>query len=323
MDPWLTWTLAVVVPAVLLLAVFLVIDVGFRPKREPNTVHPADIGLPCEDVALAAVNGKALAAWYIPPPVAVARPAPAVAVMHGWGSNRSQLLPVVAPLHTAGYALLLIDSRCHGDSTQDTFASMPRFAEDLSTGVDWLRRRAEVDRDRIAVFGHSVGAGAALLTASRRSDLVGAVSVSAFADPEKIMRRFMERVRVPYRPLGWLVNRYVEWRIGWRFRDVAPKNTIRRALCPVLVLHGEDDRMVPVGDAYIIHGNRRSDEDCELIVYTRCDHDSVERIEVAGPDILRFLSRVTGGGPRWQAPAARSPAATAPLVPAAAVSRPA
>ncbi|SOD99136.1 alpha/beta hydrolase [Caenispirillum bisanense] len=302
MAPWLIWTLAIIGPTVVLLAVFLVIDVGFRPTRDPNDVHPQDLGLPSRDVALTAVNGKRLAAWYIPPPPGVQRPAPAVAVMHGWGSNRSQLLPVVAPLHTAGYALLLLDSRCHGDSEQDSFASMPRFAEDLSTGVDWLRTHPEVDRDRIAVFGHSVGACAALLTASRRSDLVGAVSLSAFADPETVMRRFMERVRVPYRPLGWLVNRYVEWRIGWRFRDIAPKNTIRRALCPVLLLHGEDDRMVPVADAYAIHGNRRTEEDVELVIYTRCDHDSVERIEVATPTINAFLARVTGGGPRWQRP---------------------
>lgn len=302
MAVWLIWTLAIVLPAIVLVGAFVVIDVGFRPNRDPNDVHPADIGLPCLDVALTAVNGKRLAAWYIPPPPSVARPAPAVAVMHGWGSNRSQLLPVVAPLHTAGYALLMIDSRCHGDSDQDTFASMPRFAEDLSVGVDWLRAHPEVDRDRVAVFGHSLGACAALLVASRRSDLVGVVSLSAFADPENIMRRFMERVRVPYRPLGWLINRYVEWRIGWRFRDIAPKNTIRRALCPALLLHGEDDRMVPVADAYTIHGNRKTDEDCELIVYTRCDHDSVDRIEVAAPAINAFLTRVTGGGPRWRKP---------------------
>lgn len=311
MAPWLIWTLAIILPALVLLGAFIVIDVGFKPARDSNDVHPTDIGLPCLEVALRAVNGKRLAAWYIPPPAAVARPAPAVAVMHGWGSNRSQLLPVVAPLHTAGYALLMVDSRCHGDSDQDTYASMPRFAEDLSVAVDWLRDHAEVDRDRVAVFGHSLGACASLLLASRRSDLVGAVSLSAFADPETTMRRFMERVRVPYRPLGWLVNRYVEWRIGWRFRDIAPKNTIRRALCPVLLLHGEDDRMVPVADAYRIHGNRKTDDDVDLIVYTRCDHDSVDRIEVAAPAIIGFLARVTGGGPRW-----RSPREKAEVVPA-------
>lgn len=312
MDPWMIWTLGALVGLTVAgLATFLLIDVGFRPARAPLDLTPSDLGMAYLPVTLTAVNGKRLSAWYIPPPHGVTRPAPALAVIHGWGSNRSQILPVVTPQHTAGYGLLMVDSRCHGDSDQDTFSSMPRFAEDLSAAVDWLKGCPDVDRDRVGVLGHSLGACAALLTASRRSDLSGVVSVSAFADPETTMRRFMERVRVPYRPLGWLVNRYVEWRIGWRFRDIAPRNTIRRALCPVLLLHGENDRMVPVSDAYAIHANRKTDDDCALIVYTRCDHDSVDRIEAAAPHINAFLAHVTGGGPRWQRAeaAARDPVA--------------
>lgn len=300
MDPWMIWTLLALVLLVLVAGVFVVIDVGFRPERVAPDIGPADLGLPFTPVTLRAVNGKRLSAWYIPPPHAVARPAPAMAVIHGWGSNSAQLLPVVGPQHTAGYALLLVDARCHGDSDQDTFASLPRFAEDLSAAVDWLKAHSDVDRDRVAILGHSVGAGAALLLGSRRSDLAGVVSVSAFADPETTMRRFLERVRVPYRPLGWLINRYVEWRIGWRFRDIAPRNTIRRAQAPVLLLHGENDRTVPVSEAYAIHANRRTDEDVSLIVYTRCDHDSIERVAAAAPDINAFLARVTGG-PRRKA----------------------
>jgi dipeptidyl aminopeptidase/acylaminoacyl peptidase len=298
MDPWLIGCL-VVVGSLLAVAVaaLVLIDVGFRPDRVPPGTLPSDLGMNYAAVTLTAVNGKRLAAWYIPAPDGFARPSPAVAVVHGWGSNSAQLLPVVAPLNAAGYALLMVDSRCHGGSDHDTFASMPRFAEDLSAAVDWLRTEPEIDRDHIAIAGHSLGACAALLLASRRADLSGVVAISAFADPESTMRRVMERVRVPYRPIGWVVNRYVEWRIGWRYRDIAARNTIRRAQAPVLLLHGEDDRMVPVSDAYAIHANRRTDEDVSLIVYTRCDHDSVERIEAAAPHILAFLSRITGGGP--------------------------
>lgn len=299
MDAWIIWTLSSLAVLVVLAVIFVVIDVGFRPERVRPSRNPSDVGLSFETVELAAVNGKRLAAWYIPPPNGVERPAPALAVIHGWGSNREQILPVVMPQHTAGYALLLVDSRCHGDSDQDTFSSLPRFAEDLSAGVDWLKHHPDVDRDRVAVLGHSLGACGALLLGSRRSDLVGVVSVSAFADPEATMRRFMEHVHVPYRPLGWMINRYVEWRIGHRFRDIAPQNTIRRALAPVLLLHGENDRTVPVSDAYTIHANRKTDDDCTLIVYTRCDHDSVDRISVAVPHINAFLARVTGG-PRWR-----------------------
>jgi alpha-beta hydrolase superfamily lysophospholipase len=42
------------------------------------------------------------------------QPMPAVLTMHRWGANAATLWPVVPPLHAAGFAVLLLDARCHG-----------------------------------------------------------------------------------------------------------------------------------------------------------------------------------------------------------------
>ena len=131
--------------------------------------HPPD-ALPWCEVAIPAAQG-----------------APALAIIHGWGGNAEMMLPLARPLHTAGYTLLFFDARKHSGSDGDSFASLPRFAEDLERAVDCLRSRPEVDVRRIGVIGHSVGAGAALLLASRRSDLTAVVTLAAFADPETMM----------------------------------------------------------------------------------------------------------------------------------------
>lgn len=126
MDPWLIGSLSIAGGLLVLSVVFLVlIAFGFRPQRVVPDALPSDYGMAYTAVELTAVNGKRLAAWYIPAPEDYARPAPGLAVLHGWSSNSSQLLPVVAPLHAAGYAMLMVDSRCHGGSERDTFASMP------------------------------------------------------------------------------------------------------------------------------------------------------------------------------------------------------
>ena len=85
---------------------------------------------------------------------------------------------------------------------RQTFTSLPRFAEDLSSAVDWLQAQAEVDAQRAAVIAHSVGAGAALLLASRRRDLAAVVSLAAFAHPAAMMRRWLAAKRISYWPLG-------------------------------------------------------------------------------------------------------------------------
>ena len=89
------------------------------------------------------------------------------------------------PLHAGGYSVLLIDARNHGNSDADSFSSMPRFAEDLEAAFAWLASRPRIEAARIAVLGHSVGAAAALLAASREPRIAAVVSIAAFAHPAR------------------------------------------------------------------------------------------------------------------------------------------
>jgi uncharacterized protein len=172
-----------------------------------------------------------------------------VLVMHGWGANAAVMAPVVPPLHEAGLAVLLIDARCHGNSADEAFTSMPRFAEDMAAGLQWLRQQPGIAHERLALLGHSVGAAAALLHASQHHDVRAVVSLSAFAHPREVMRRLMAEKRVPYPVLGWYVNRHVQRVIGASFDAIAPLHTVARVRCPVLLVHGRGDTTVPFSDA--------------------------------------------------------------------------
>jgi len=95
---------------------------------------------------------------------------------------------------------------------------------------------------------HSVGAAAALLCAARRRDVAAVVSLSAFAHATALMRRMLTGRRVPWMPLG-LHTRYVQHVIGARLDDIAPVTTLPALTCPVLLVHGVDDEIVPYADA--------------------------------------------------------------------------
>jgi pimeloyl-ACP methyl ester carboxylesterase len=51
---------------------------------------------------------------------------------------------------------------------------------------------------------------------------------------------------LPYWPIGWLVNRYIEKVIGFRFDDIAPIARLKNVTCPVLLIHGLQDDVVPI-----------------------------------------------------------------------------
>lgn len=245
----MAWALAAVgVLALGLLVARQLLHAGLRPGARTEGLQPADLGLTAHEVRLPAGPGLQLFAWYLPP-AASGVPAPGVVLLHGWGGNASHLLGAAQALQRAGYAVLLPESRNHGRSDRDGHSSLPRFAEDLEHALDWLADQPGVDPQRLAALGHSVGGAAVLLVASRRPALAAAVAVGTFAHPEQVMRRWLAAWRVPYRPLGWVVNRYVEWVIGERFSAIAPLATLPRAHCPVLLLHGTQDDTVPLADA--------------------------------------------------------------------------
>jgi dipeptidyl aminopeptidase/acylaminoacyl peptidase len=261
---------------------------GLRAERVVESGVPS--GLPWREVGLPTSNGKTLFGWFIP---AGAR-APALVVMHGWSGNAEMMLPLAAPLHAAGYALLLVDARCQGRSDEDSFASLPRFAEDIEAALAWLAQQAEVDAARLGIVGHSVGAGAALLVAAHQPTLRGVVSIAAFAHPAAMMRRWLAAKRIPYRPFGTYILGYVQRVIGYRFDDIAPCRTIARVACPVLLVHGLADETVPVSEARAIYA-ARAGEAVELLLVPG-SHDDYGDIGRQIEAVNNFLGRAFATG---------------------------
>ena len=214
---------------------------AFAPPQREAGQSPADFGLVTEEVWLRSVNGTRLHAWYVPADSAGA----ALVVLHGWGSHGGLMLPLAEPLHADGFHTLFLDARNHGLSEHDSFASLPRFAEDLEAAADWLR--AHPDVTRVGAIGHSVGAGAAILAASRGDLLDVVVSVSAFAHPGELMRRQMARIPAPI--LSLLLGA-VQRTIGHRFDDFAPRFRVGDVTVPLMLVHGDVDSVVPIADMY-------------------------------------------------------------------------
>jgi hypothetical protein len=79
----------------------------------------------------------------------------------------------------AGFVVVRYDKRGVGQSGGRTeSAALGDYTEDARAVVRWLDRRPDVDKDRIAVVGHSEGAAVAMLLASREDRVKAAVLVA-------------------------------------------------------------------------------------------------------------------------------------------------
>ncbi|MFZ5455095.1 MAG: alpha/beta hydrolase [Pseudomonadota bacterium] len=262
----------------------------FAVPREAHTATPADHGLVALEVGLPAHDGRRLHGWFVPAPAAGR--APAALVMHGWGANASMMLPLARPLHEAGHAVLLLDARGHGASEDIDFMSLPRFADDVAAGLDWLGARA--DGARLSLIGHSVGAAAVLLEASRRPRTQAVISLSAFAHPRDMMRRHLADLGLPWLPFGALVTHHVQRVIGARFDDIAPLATLPKVRCPVLLAHGRHDSTVPITEAHRLVSARPGTP----LITLDAEHDLSAALPEARSAMVAFLTAAADAPPR-------------------------
>ena len=110
------------------------VHLGFRARRIRETGTPAGYGFAFEAVRIPTVWGRHLFGWLLPAPDA----ARTVVMLHGWGSNAEQMLPIAAPLRRAGLNVLLLDARNHGQSDSDTLRYLQNSASKrVSAEFSW------------------------------------------------------------------------------------------------------------------------------------------------------------------------------------------
>ena len=281
MFKFLVWLLLVMFACVALFR-FLLFR-GFRAPRVFEQTTPADSGIEFLELCIPTRNSKRLNAWFLPKNSQSA----CVVVMHGWGGNAEVMLPVCLPFLDVGLNVLVLDARGHGRSEEDRFSSLPKFAEDVEACIDWLHEQPSLWNGRLILLGHSVGAGAVLLIASRDRRVDAVISIAAFSHPRTMMQRYLYRFPLPLREV---IIRQVQRIIGHTLDDIAPLNTIRSIACPVLVAHGLDDVTVPADEARRIVANAGHDS-VELLLIEGAGHDSVEAFLESGGQLLDFLQQ--------------------------------
>jgi dienelactone hydrolase len=120
-------------------------------------------------------------AFYTQFPKPVAERPPGVVLIHGFSGDRQIMSTLARRLAENGYAVLAIDVNGHGENRNPFTggeAESSSLREDVKQAVDYLRASDLVDGSRIAVMGHSMGAGAALDYATNDPNLKGAVMIS-------------------------------------------------------------------------------------------------------------------------------------------------
>jgi dienelactone hydrolase len=234
------------IPVVLVMLQWVAVpafNVGVITNAPRAAVRPASsLGYAgARDVSFPASDGVPLAAWFIP-----GSSGAVVIVMHGSHGTRADELPYVRLLADAGYGVLAIDARGHGESGGRTNALGWLGDRDVAGAVGFLRRQPGVDPARIAGLGLSMGAEELLRATANGVPLAAVVADGAGAATAGDARTQPNGVTAPIADsVGWLTDRGVELLSG--AGAPAPlKDIVQRVSSPVMLIasNAPDERWI-------------------------------------------------------------------------------
>ena len=202
---------------------------------------PDQFGLRVEDIRIQASDGTRLHGWFLPASGAAKG---TVLHLHGNAANVSNHLPLVAWLPARGFNVLMLDYRGFGRS--EGKPTLDGIVEDALAALNYLRSRADLDRDRLIVLGQSIGGATALRMLARDSAGVRlAIIDSSFPSYRGIARDATAgSVMAPLASLA---------APGLPGADRDPVTALKSIHVPLIFMHGTRDAVIPHRNSDALH----------------------------------------------------------------------
>ena len=228
-----------------------------------------------QDIRMPSRFGYSLTGTFIPNPQTTDK---TLIFLHGFSESRLAGLSYLNIYLNAGYNLLLVDSRAHGESGGQSVTWGVYEKHDVDQWVDWLRHR--FPKGTIGMHGISMGAATALLHAGLNESnkrVAFYIADSAYSDLESLLadqmsQRLQLPGNIPPQVLLPYANAVTYLRARFTFGAASPLRVVQQVTTPVLYIHGEADRLVPASMSQQLYSMTKGQRQIQL--FPRADHVS-------------------------------------------------
>ena len=242
---------------------------GFKQKREIlflaiQRLHE----LPYEGVTITSVDGKKLFARYYH----TADGAPVQIQFHGYrGSSMRDFCGGTAFAQKLGHNALVVDQRAHGKSEGHTitFGVMERY--DCQSWANYAYQRFG-EGTPLLLSGVSMGATTVLMASSLKlpRTVCGIIADCPYSSPKDIISKVAGEMGLPERSAVAICGLGARLFGGFCVGGGGALEAVRNTEVPILLLHGEDDQLVPCRMSKQIYEACASDK--ELYTFPGAGH---------------------------------------------------
>ena len=234
------------------------------------------------DTKIPSIDGGFLEVWRIEPD----GPSRGTVIFaHGWGRNRGRMVSRARLFGQWGFTTVIHSARDHGHSSPRRFMNAAKFAEDIEAVLNWVQ-------EPVALYGHSAGAGGAIMAAAGNQDKIKLLFLEACYAHTKEGLLSLYKWFNPYfgTLFGPMIIFWLNLFYGNKLETVSPARLAPSLKMPVMLVHGEKDRRFPLAFAMTLRDSF-SPGQADLYVAEGAGHS--ESSQTPGyPDAVRsFLER--------------------------------
>lgn len=165
---------------------------------------------------------------------------PVVLLVHGFEGNRAQFAAIVEELAERGFAAVALDVPAHGESAGNELTAV-KFIAAIERA---LARLGPVH----AVVGHSMGGAMSLYSVAHTGGARRVALISAPSSLKRELQRFATAVGLSERGTRAFIAS-VESHVGRPAADFDVRHIVGKVDLPLLLIHDQNDRQVPVVEA--------------------------------------------------------------------------
>jgi len=191
-----------------------------------------------------------------------------------------------------GYNILLYDHRYHGKSGGKNCTMGFREKDDLRSVTDWVFQKCGSD-SFVVTHGESLGGATVLLHGAMDKRISAIIADCPYKSVwAQFQYKLMEIYKLPAFPFLHISDWFSPLFIGTRFSQISPQEAVKNIHCPVLFIHGDQDRYIPYQFSVDLYNQKSGQK--RLYVAKGADHAQSCLIDRAayGAQINQFLSEV-------------------------------
>jgi pimeloyl-ACP methyl ester carboxylesterase len=166
-----------------------------------------------------------------------------IVILHGYMMYKETMAPWASALAQAGYRVVLVDLRGHGQSTGDQATYGKYETKDLSQMLDYLKALGLCD-DKVGVLGLSYGATVALHWAAADPRVQAVVAIAPYNNPEDAAQRLAKELKIPVSTNALRgALKIAAKRLDLTWSDWSGDAAVKKLKEPVLLIGGGHDRI--------------------------------------------------------------------------------